>query len=376
MKITFVLPMHTAGPVGGFKVVYEYANGLAERGHQVTVLHRKTPAARPGRRQRLREALVPWTKRPAAGNENALAPWFPIHPDVCMEVVPEVTEETLPEANIIIATAWITAEWTASIAPRYGRKFYLVQDYEYFMTADSATRSRMERTFCGPFQTAAISPVVEEMLTASGANNPEYMPNGLDLKTYCVQPDMAATARSWIGFPSRGEEFKRTEDAVAALYQVREKMRLPLKVWTFGLARPQWLPRWVTYHERPSDTQLRDLYSQTAVFVTPSEYEGWGLPGAEAMACGAALVSTDHGGVRAYARHGYTALLSKPRDVEALAANISALLENDDLRRRLAAAGQHHVQQFTWAAAVDRMESLLKRSAATPCSSDILCRPI
>ncbi len=50
MRITFVLPDFVSVPVGGIKVAYELANGLAGRGHAVNVLHvntlRITSAAR------------------------------------------------------------------------------------------------------------------------------------------------------------------------------------------------------------------------------------------------------------------------------------------------------------------------------------------
>lgn len=39
MKITFVLVSSGQNPVGGFKIVYEYANCLAARGHNVTIIH-------------------------------------------------------------------------------------------------------------------------------------------------------------------------------------------------------------------------------------------------------------------------------------------------------------------------------------------------
>ena len=37
MKVVFLLPGSGHRPVGGFKVVYEYANHLAARGHQVEI---------------------------------------------------------------------------------------------------------------------------------------------------------------------------------------------------------------------------------------------------------------------------------------------------------------------------------------------------
>jgi glycosyltransferase involved in cell wall biosynthesis len=95
------------------------------------------------------------------------------------------------------------------------------------------------------------------------------------------------------------------------------------------------------------------------VFVTASHYEGWGLPGAEAMACGAALVSTDHGGVRAYAEHGVTALISPIRRPDMLAEHVELLLRNPGLRVRIAEQGAEAVRQFTWERAVSSFEQCL-----------------
>ena len=39
MRITFVLPKYKRQPIGGYRVIYEYANRLTARGHQLTVLH-------------------------------------------------------------------------------------------------------------------------------------------------------------------------------------------------------------------------------------------------------------------------------------------------------------------------------------------------
>ena len=39
MRISFVLPCSGRYPIGGFRIVYEYANRLADRGHQVSIVH-------------------------------------------------------------------------------------------------------------------------------------------------------------------------------------------------------------------------------------------------------------------------------------------------------------------------------------------------
>lgn len=38
-RVVFLFPHPTAGPTGGYKVVYEYANRLAEEGYQVRIVY-------------------------------------------------------------------------------------------------------------------------------------------------------------------------------------------------------------------------------------------------------------------------------------------------------------------------------------------------
>jgi len=94
-------------------------------------------------------------------------------------------------------------------------------------------------------------------------------------------------------------------------------------------------------------------------YLSPNWAEGWHLPPAEAMACGCAVVSTDIGGVRDYAEHEKTALLSPPGDPEALTKNLLRLLEDDNLRIQLAKAGHKRIQEFTWDRSTDLLEQFL-----------------
>ena len=208
------------------------------------------------------------------------------------------------------------------------------------------------------------SPAGNEMLASCGAPFDSYIPNGIDFNVFKLKMDIESDERNFIGFPSRPEPFKGTQDAVAALQKLRSRLGDQITAWSFGGHKPDYLPDWIDYYERPSDALLCDLYNRSKIFVVPSHYEGWGLPGAEAMACGAALVSTDNGGVRAYAEHGRIALLSEPKDVDELAENIYRLIQDQPLRLRLAHAGHQHIQQFTWEKAVASFEAALLGSVS------------
>ncbi|MFI7273176.1 glycosyltransferase family 4 protein [Streptomyces sp. NPDC049879] len=98
------------------------------------------------------------------------------------------------------------------------------------------------------------------------------------------------------------------------------------------------------------DGELADLVRGAQVACVPSLYEGFCLPAAEAMAAGTPLVATTGGAIPEVAGpDGETCLAVPPGDAGALAAALARMLDDADLRARLAAAGRARVlRRFTW----------------------------
>lgn len=360
--VNFLLPTSGNNRCGGFKVIYEHANGLAKRGYKVIVTH-----ATSARYTALREWRSIFPQYLGKFHHKQYYPhWFALDSQIEVRWVPMLHHLLIPNADVVVASSWQTAEWAINYPMSKGRKMYFVQDYEYYMSADEETKSRMARTYQAQMQAISISPAVEQMLIENGNSKAINVPNGIDFETFYSELPCDAPERITLGFACRKEPFKATQDAVKALERVREKLKLDLRVWCFGKKDTASIPDWIEFIETPNDAQLRRLYNQTAVFVVPSHYEGWGLPGAEAMACGAALVSTDNGGCRAYAHHGKNALLSPPGDTNTLADNILLLSSNKTLRVNLAQQGQNHIKQFTWQHATDVFEHTLKKVITEP----------
>jgi len=97
------------------------------------------------------------------------------------------------------------------------------------------------------------------------------------------------------------------------------------------------------------DEDLAGLYSGAAAFVFPSLYEGFGFPVLEAMACGAPVICSNTSSLPEIA--GDAALLVDPADTAALAAAITRLLSDAELRAALVAKGYEQVKNFSWAKA-------------------------
>jgi len=93
--------------------------------------------------------------------------------------------------------------------------------------------------------------------------------------------------------------------------------------------------------------QIRQQYAKSSIAVVPSEYEGFGLPAGEAMACGVAVVTTDGGALPEVV--GDAAVVVPAGNAAALASGISGLLEDDRRREQLATAGRKRIaEMFNW----------------------------
>ena len=116
------------------------------------------------------------------------------------------------------------------------------------------------------------------------------------------------------------------------------------------------------YHYRPTGETLRSIYASCDIYLCASWYEGLGMPSMEAMACGAALVTTNTGGSQDYAFDGKTALVSAPREPEKLANNVVRLLNDEPLRCELAKNGYQKINEFSWEENTLKLERLFKGS--------------
>jgi glycosyltransferase involved in cell wall biosynthesis len=126
----------------------------------------------------------------------------------------------------------------------------------------------------------------------------------------------------------------------------------------------------VTIVGRVSDDELVAWYRRAQVLVSPSLYEGFGLPAAEAMACGTPVVATDAGALPEVVAGGETGAVVPARDPRALAGAIAELLADPARCRRMGEAGRRRVlERFTWeqhARGLDALyrEVLARRGAA------------
>ncbi|MEM9725626.1 MAG: glycosyltransferase family 4 protein [Pseudomonadota bacterium] len=109
--------------------------------------------------------------------------------------------------------------------------------------------------------------------------------------------------------------------------------------------------------------ELAVEFNRATIAVTPSLYEGFGLPAAEAMSCGAPVVVSDGGSLPEVA--GRAGVVTPKGDPAALASALGGLLADPARRAEVAAACLARARtEFDWSAIAPRYVSLFERAIA------------
>jgi glycosyltransferase involved in cell wall biosynthesis len=105
-------------------------------------------------------------------------------------------------------------------------------------------------------------------------------------------------------------------------------------------------PGGVRYLGYVPEADLPGLTAGAELFAYPSLYEGFGLPVAQAMAAGVAVVTSNISSLPEIA--GDAAMLVDPRSVAEVRAALVSALQSPELRARLGNNGRRRVQQYRW----------------------------
>jgi glycosyltransferase involved in cell wall biosynthesis len=191
---------------------------------------------------------------------------------------------------------------------------------------------------------------------------PEFTPLGLDRTIFF--PGAPTEARgNVVCMKVHPIYWKGTPDGLEALKVVKEA-RPEAEFRLFGVDPPEEpFPIPNEFLSLDSQQGVASLLRESTIFVCPSWEEGFGLPGLEALACGAALATTDTKGSRDYAIHEETALVSPPKNPELLAENIVRLLDDLELRRKLTRDGLEYAYSHfkPWPEAAANLGRVLMR---------------
>jgi len=95
------------------------------------------------------------------------------------------------------------------------------------------------------------------------------------------------------------------------------------------------------------DDEVAVFYTEAVAFVYPTLYEGFGLPGLEAMSCGLPVIASEASCLPEVLGEGV--LYFDPYDPNEIAGAMRQILEDKKLRHKLINAGYRQCQKYSWA---------------------------
>lgn len=191
------------------------------------------------------------------------------------------------------------------------------------------------------------------------------IPNGVDTNIFKPQDDTARTSLRLITTASSDQPLKGLSVLLRALAQLRGEFPT-LHLIVIGKLKENGetqkelqllkLQDCVQFKSGISNAELVAEYAQSSIAVVPSLYEGFGLPAAEAMACGVPLICSDGGALPEVV--GTAARLVRAGNVDDLQSTLREFLNDDKAREQLGAQGRVHIlQQLSWDCVGKKMES-------------------
>lgn len=331
LRIVYLLP--SSALAGGIKVALQQADALAARGHAVTVVSPEPPPR-----------------------------WYP-RPRAAFEMTPAAGSAALTRAQAVVATFWTTVP--AAVARARGAVFHLCQGFEADLAFYAPRRDEILAAYRLPTRKLAVSPHLRDRLEAEGLGPVRLVGQTFDAEEFrCPGRDFAARPLRLLLPGISVGEVKGVPEALAALARLRAKgaefllrrvaAELPTPEEASGPADE--------YHRAVPCDRMPALYGATDLFVGPSHAEeGFDLPALEALAAGVPCALSDTPAHRNTA--GESAVFFPPLDSGAIEHAVARLLDDEGLRRRLAAEGPERAARFRTSDVADALEAAFGEAA-------------
>ena len=353
-RIVFLFPHPAVGPTGGYKVVYEYANRLAADGYQVGIVYSGSIYWNRKSLFHKMTCCIRYIQKQLQG--YSCRSWFTLDERIDEHFTFSLNQRHVPKADIYVATSPYTAYYLNEY-DHSSKKFYFIQGYENW---GEGLKAILHDTYHYPFQKVVIARWLKEMLKKQFQEESIWIPNGFDFSKFRKTIAVEKKNPFMVSMLYHQMELKDCAIGFRAFEIVKERFG-NLRVSLFGVHdKPKDLPDWYDYYKRPSDELHNRLNNEAAIFIGTSKTEGWGLTVGEAMMCGQAVCCTDNAGYQEMAIDGETALVSPVGDSEAMANNIIRLIEDEELRYRIANNGYQFIQRFTWEESYHKLKSMFE----------------
>ena len=342
-RLHIVYVMTWVGICGGSKIILQHCNKLAEMGNRVTIV---CHFAKPG--------------------------WFMLDERVGFVQAPmgEVLCEYIPKCDVIVATYW--KEIYECVEQKIAPVVYFEQGDSHLFDPGMMNIRTMEhirkQIEIAPFVLTVSNFAKEKLREGFGAES-AVIPNAVDKDIF--YPDANRKVNDKIVITAIGSEniyFKCISNIMISIELLRKMGHSIEFIWISPDAPGKNVA--VPVMINPGQKVIGDCLRRSDIYVCASLYESFCLPVLEAMTCGAAVVTTDNGGIRDFAKDQENALIIEKNDIADMVNKLVSLINDTALREKLAKNGLETAQKFDWAITADKLMEYYSEIACYVVCSD------
>ncbi|MGS0724744.1 glycosyltransferase family 4 protein [Shewanella sp. 0m-11] len=307
MKVGFVLPGPRRETVGGYKVVYQYADYLASQGVNVSILYPTNKSVTKNRFLGIVGSI-----KCNILKYTSFYNWYVFDNKLNHIVSDDFPTSTLKEFDILVCTAIEIYNFIEQKKLLDIKKVYFVQDYENWVHSDD----EVNETFSNPeFKKITISSYLKEKIENAAGEVSCLIPNGIDDNVFKLNLAFHKRKHKSFVFMYHPSPRKGCDILLSSIQQFSKDDGFVFECFSV-YKKPKDFPENIKYNYRPSREQLCEIYNRNRFFVCSSRVEGFGLTPAESALCGCIVLTTNNGGVNQYISDKYSGFFFKDNEPE------------------------------------------------------------
>lgn len=340
MTINFVCSVVPNIPMGGMKIIYDYANALALNNNVYITYVAYLPSVDHSLSRFIKSILKYIYVKLIRQYKGCK--WFQLSNNVkeifVWRKIPMFDDDNCKYIATVSSTAFLVNDLEEDTQ----NLFYFIQGYETFVMSES----KLLETYNHKMNKIVISEWLRDIIFAQTGKEPIIVPNGFDSQQFNLYIPYEKKNKYKISVLYHINKKKGFEIAMNALLIAKSK-EPNIEVELFGVyEKPNNLPVWIHYYKNPTVEEHLRINNECAIYLGTSEEEGWGLTIGEAMMCGQAIVCTDNKGYLEMATDNFNALVSPVGDYRKLANDILLLINDNYLRYKISSNGFKSIQRF------------------------------
>jgi L-malate glycosyltransferase len=352
MKINFIITgLYKSG---GMKIIFRYGEELNKLGYDVVFYRRLIPYNYCRGKSSVSDVIKLYFRKLYSYISKSGTPQDFYTYSFKISSVPFINSLFVRKAEIVIATEWVTAYSVLHLPKSWGEKYYFIQCYENWRS----NQILVDKSYVLPLNRIVVSGYLKNFISDKFNSDSQVVLNGLDEKEFKCAYYSQSKKNITVSFIYSSLEFKNSKAALYVCDKIHQKYP-EVEIISFSYDKVNLPPYIINFHS-PDQITIADIYERTDIFLFTSHSEGFGLPPAEAMISGCAVITNPVGAVPDYSVHLDSAIHVEDYSPDTMFKWFEYLINNKSEISRIGINAASYVKtRLNWASSVEKFESII-----------------